>query len=527
MSEQPSRIVIYCDGTGNSEYQQGNRLTNVSRIKSYVKATTSDNTRQSTFYVRGIGTEGFLTDKLHQANAKGIEDRIKEGYTIIRDNYSHDNGDQIILLGFSRGAFIMRCVADMVGRIGVLTKAADRLADHLVDLVFEKWKASNGSLYPLHDPDLVQVDFEDTPNNGDEQVAALEVLPSLDVDRNDKDALFTFLLRHSAYLRRDVHIKVCALLDTVAAINTPLSGIQPIRVPGEFAFVNSELGNEIENAIHALSLHERRRPFLPLVWRISDTGETLINKSRRLQQCWFVGYHSDIGGGRKFQGLSHISLAWMIARLQPFLEFEVANFSNPLPTKSSWKFHEEPDSGESSIVRPKIIGSDSMTPIFRIAGKKHRKPRRHFWTTTAFEYLKEPNVNTGNSKETIHWTVSVITGVKWYPSCKALTSAFPGVGSIANCRCEQDNKRHRRHWTLQLKSPAIPNYRVCEETALEADPNQGVDRWLELRLLLKWLSSELKALQRDSKEGDPDPRTCMVEVADAIIRQFQGTVRGI
>lgn len=251
----------------------------------------------------------------------------------------------------------MRCVADMVGRIGVLTKAAT----HLVNLVFEKWKASKGRLYPRHDPDLVQVDFEDTPPTGDEQVAVSEVVPSLkDVDPNDKDALFTFLLQHSTYLLRDVPIKVCALWDTVAAINTPLLAIQPIRVPSEFAFVNSELGNEIENAIHALSLHERRRPFLPLVWRISDTEGTLINKSRRLRQCWFVGYHSDIGGGRKSQGLSHISLAWMIARLQPFLEFEVANFSSPLPTKSSWKFHEEPDSGGSSICETTLIFESSF-----------------------------------------------------------------------------------------------------------------------------------------------------------------------
>ncbi len=168
-----------------------------------------------------------------------------------------------------------------------------------------------------------------------------------------------------------------------------------------------------------------------------------------------------------------------------------------------------------------------MTPMFRIAGKKHRKPRRHFWTTTAFENIKEPSVNAMDSKETIHWTVSVINGMKWYPSCKALTSSFPGVDSIANCRCEQGNKRHRRHWKLPLKSSVVRNYRVCEEPASEADRNPGVDRCLELRLLSKWLSSELEALQRDSRERDPDPRTCMAEVADAISRRFHGAVRGI
>ncbi|KIW84012.1 hypothetical protein Z517_03258 [Fonsecaea pedrosoi CBS 271.37] len=529
MAQQPRRIVLFCDGTGQSEYNPENRLTNVSRIKSYMSIRTSGNTSQSSFYIPGIGTEGFHTDKLHQANAKGIETSIKAGYTAIRDNYSHDDGDQIILLGFSRGAFVMRCVADMVGRIGVLTKASNRLADHLVDLVFEQWKARKDGQYQRYDPDPRQVDFADTPTTDDGQVAVSEVVPSLgDVDRNDKDALFTFLLQHSTYLNREVPIKVCALWDTVAAVDTPLLGIQQIRVPGEFAFVNSGLGNRIQHAIHALSLHERRRPFLPIVWRTSDTAETLINQTRTLRQCWFVGYHSDIGGGREFQGLSHISLAWMIARLQTFLEFDVDKFSNPPPTKSSWILHREPDSsGGSTVVRPQIIGPDSMTAKFRVAGTKHRKPRRHFWTTTTFDKIKEPNANTGDSKETIHWTVNVITGVRWYPSCKALASSFPGVDSIANCRCGQGNTRHRRHWTIPLKSSAIRNYRVCEETALEANPNLEVDGGLELKLLLKWLSSELEALQKDSKESDPIPKTCIVEVMGDIQRRFNNTARGI
>jgi hypothetical protein len=245
----------------------------------------------------------------------------------------------------------------MVGRIGVLTKAAI----HLVNVVFEKWKASNGCLYARHDPDPVQLDLESTSATDDEQVTVLEVVPSLfDVDANNNDALFEFLLQHSTYLRRDVPIKVCALWDTVAAIGSPIFGFQALRAPTEFAFVNSELGDNIENAIHALSLHERRRPWLPLVWRISDTGDALLEKSQRLRQCWFAGYHSDIGGGRKFQGLSHISLAWMIARLQTFLEFDVDAFASPPPTNSSWKFHEGTDSGGSSIGETTLVFEPSF-----------------------------------------------------------------------------------------------------------------------------------------------------------------------
>jgi uncharacterized protein (DUF2235 family) len=71
MAQQPSRIVIYCDGTGQTEYGPTNRFTNISRIKRYIKPKTSDQTRQTGFYIPGIGAEGYLADKLHQANAEG------------------------------------------------------------------------------------------------------------------------------------------------------------------------------------------------------------------------------------------------------------------------------------------------------------------------------------------------------------------------------------------------------------------------------------------------------------------------
>jgi hypothetical protein len=71
MSLPPKRIVIFCDGTGQSEYDPKNRFTNVSRIKRYIKGQTVDGTQQSCYYVPGIGTEGYFQDKFHQANAKG------------------------------------------------------------------------------------------------------------------------------------------------------------------------------------------------------------------------------------------------------------------------------------------------------------------------------------------------------------------------------------------------------------------------------------------------------------------------
>jgi hypothetical protein len=181
----------------------------------------------------------------------------------------------------------------------------------------------------------------------------------------------------------------------------------------------------------------------------------------------------------------------------------------------------------NTAVSPHIIAPDSMKLKYRISGVQHRKPRRHFWTTTDFEYIDAPDDNTMRSKETIHWTVDVITSMDAYPPCKALMSSFPEEGSKTNCRCEVANKRHRRHWKLPLKkSKTIQNYRVCEETTSDGNQTAGVDVNLELKLLTKWLDSELKSLQKNGGERGPNPQTCITEVMDAIQRRFWGSVTG-
>ena len=53
---------------------------------------------------------------------------------------------------------------------------------------------------------------------------------------------------------------------------------------------------------HAMAIDEVRKFFPVLKW----------NKEARVQQLWFAGVHSDIGGGYRETALSDISLKWMI-----------------------------------------------------------------------------------------------------------------------------------------------------------------------------------------------------------------------
>ena len=97
-------------------------------------------------------------------------------------------------------------------------------------------------------------------------------------------------------------IRFLGLWDTVAAFGAP-------DVPANIGW-ELDLPSCVERCCHALALDERRNAFKPerLEEQVADTSEEGV-----LQECWFRGVHSDIGGGNKNTALSSIALDWMIA----------------------------------------------------------------------------------------------------------------------------------------------------------------------------------------------------------------------
>ena len=187
--------------------------------------------------------------------------------------------------------------------------------------MYRKWRKCEGATYPLNYPRSDE-DNEITLSGSKANALTLrEENGSRDPDLSDPNA-FDSLLKNKILLRRQIRIKVCALWDTVAAIGPKLT------------FVDSDLLDGIDNAFHALALHERRRDFFPIIWR--KTEDTIRQEDSRLQQCWFVGYHSNLGGSKDSDSLAHISLAWIMGKLQDFVEFDTNNFCQPPPEGSSW-----------------------------------------------------------------------------------------------------------------------------------------------------------------------------------------------
>ncbi len=72
-------------------------------------------------------------------------------------------------------------------------------------------------------------------------------------------------------------------------------------------FHDSTLHHDVKFGFQALAIDEQRWPFEPKLW-----NESKKDPNQTIEQVWFAGVHSDIGGTYKECGLSNITLRWMI-----------------------------------------------------------------------------------------------------------------------------------------------------------------------------------------------------------------------
>jgi uncharacterized protein (DUF2235 family) len=104
-------LIICLDGTGD-KFDSDN-----SNVVNFVACLKKDNPKQVTYYQSGIGTydgsgmkDGFWAS-MDMAVGSGLGIHIKDAYRFLMQNYRE--GDRICLLGFSRGAYTVRCLAGM------------------------------------------------------------------------------------------------------------------------------------------------------------------------------------------------------------------------------------------------------------------------------------------------------------------------------------------------------------------------------------------------------------------------------
>lgn len=130
--------------------------SNVTRICRAVRTDTEDEVPQIVYYQAGVGTGiGLYARVVGGGTGLGLSEHIREAYDFIVNNYVV--GDEIFLIGFSRGAFTARSISGLIGSIGILTKAG------LPDF-YEIFKDFENSRNPDYEPAYPNVPFPNKPN---------------------------------------------------------------------------------------------------------------------------------------------------------------------------------------------------------------------------------------------------------------------------------------------------------------------------------------------------------------------------
>jgi uncharacterized protein (DUF2235 family) len=150
------RLIVCCDGTWkNSDSGRLDVPSNVTRICHAINAITHDGTHQIVYYQSGVGTGlGKLAQIFGGAMGMGLTENIRESYAFLANNYQL--GDEIVLIGFSRGAFTARSIGGLICKLGILTK--NGMDDFYA--VFERFVNVDPSKPKLDQPfidDLVKV----------------------------------------------------------------------------------------------------------------------------------------------------------------------------------------------------------------------------------------------------------------------------------------------------------------------------------------------------------------------------------
>lgn len=242
--------IIICCDGTGNEY--GRLNTNVLHL--YESLVQDD--EQVAFYDPGIGTFSFLGlpvgERFGVLLGKAFGLGLREN---LADAYAflmqhYEPGDRVYLFGFSRGAFTVRALAGLLYKCGLLKNEQENLTRYAIEL------------------------YNRRGNN--------------DVARGFK---VTFA--------RPCPVYFIGVWDTVASLGWFLSK----------RFFDARLNPEVTHGYHAMAIDEQRRRFRVLPW-----DETLKTDHQRIEQVWFPGAHSDVGGGYADRRLSDVTLRWMLRK---------------------------------------------------------------------------------------------------------------------------------------------------------------------------------------------------------------------
>jgi uncharacterized protein (DUF2235 family) len=381
----PKNILIFSDGTG-----QAGGLTpdqNISNIYKLYRATrcgpenSIDPSQQLTFYDPGLGSQPnsgmlfvtrayrWLRDVVSQATGLGITTNIIDCYATLLQMWQP--GDRIFLFGFSRGAYTVRCLASVLSFCGIPTTMADgktplfrdvnstrKIAKEAVKQVYEHVGSPKDAAYleqrkalalrfrrtygsdisggPNVNPFFIGV-FDTVASLGSYRVGVLAVAGLLAVlaivSFIQSFFLLPFWVAFVGLVLLSIVIAVGWYVIAHVQYAVGLEGYsfwQTLHFTSpKMQFYDKHLDNAVWYARHALSIDENRADFARVEWGSSKNSGPPRPDSYPdwLDQIWFAGVHSDIGGSyaENESRLSDIALEWMV---QAATNLPDANTSN-------------------------------------------------------------------------------------------------------------------------------------------------------------------------------------------------------
>lgn len=279
-------IVFLFDGTWKDGDRASGRKTNVwrtfqaadgavgtgeSELAGRATLLCSGGDLESVDYEPGVGT-GNLNRLRGGLLGMGLTAKVRDAYRDLAFKYKP--GDRIFLFGYSRGAYTARSLAGLIGLCGIPRNSSPSASgDELAKRAMKAYRK------------------RDKCERAEACRAFAERWAHRDPDSRN-------VLREVWFV---------GVWDTVGSLGVPITGL---RWAGGFRnrFHDVRLGPHVRHAYHAVAIHERRRAYKPTLWKHPPGA------CQKVEQAWFPGVHSDVGGGGECRGLSDSALLWIWAK---------------------------------------------------------------------------------------------------------------------------------------------------------------------------------------------------------------------
>jgi uncharacterized protein (DUF2235 family) len=359
-------IVICCDGTGN---EISENISNVLKLYRCLRKTGKAEPHQVVFYDPGLGTlarpdpwKKWWRDAsaiFGLITGYGLDDNVLGAYEFLARNY--EEGDDIYLFGFSRGAYTVRVLAGLIHKAGLVDVSQINLAGSGLTAYKQVSAGFEQRTRLLEAGRLADGAGQD---------------PAGPVTRDDQAAQFGRILSV-----KWPTVTFVGVWDTVASVIVP----RPDRFycPSFEQLAYTRENPSVRIFRQAISIDERRRMFRLQPWeqkqifmsnRFSGTHNAAPQDAL---QVWFAGVHGDIGGGypEKESALSKYPLLWMIGEA-----VKCGLAVNPA-TVNQLAWGRQRQGSPFSYVAPDFMGAahDSMSPGWRLLEYLPRADKYREW----------------------------------------------------------------------------------------------------------------------------------------------------